>query len=402
MSLHYGRIFIDQRTDGVRSGYLAEEARRLPLEGPAAVWGDAQTGDLVEVRLEDGQLASVTLVARPVRWDAEGDGTRWLKTGRLKRLQQRHFALRAVREYLHAQGFWEVASPLLVKGACPDAHLNAAFVQSAGPLVTSTEYQLKRLLVGGIKRPYSLTQNFRMGDLGTHHNPEFTMLEWARAWETLDAIERDAEAMARTAADAVGVGPVLHVGGQQVDLDAPWERLSVRKAFRMHLNVEIPTDFSTDGMAAAASCAGVEIPASFLGDRHYVLSCLLDALQPYLGWPTPVFLREWPAFMCSSTAAGPDGEVGERSELFIGGLEIADGFPFLRDAALQRELFEVELARRAADGKSPVPVDTRYLEALAQGIPPGAGMALGVDRLMMALLDAEDIRGVMPFTWDEL
>jgi lysyl-tRNA synthetase class 2 len=232
------------------------------------------------------------------------------------------------------------------------------------------------------------------------------MLEWARAWETLDAIEKDVERFVGRALAALR-GPEstsCEWRGERVQLRGkPWERLSVREALFRYFRMQVPENFDHIGVLAAADRAHVEIPASFRDDRSYVMSFLLDALTPFLGKEVPTFLREWPSFMTSSAELVPGRpELACRSELFIAGLEIADGFPFLRDGALQRQLFLEKNLIRKSLGKDELPLDEAYLQSLEEGIPPGAGMALGVDRLAMVMTGAPLIRDVLPFTWDEL
>lgn len=363
----------------------------------------ARRGDLVRIAVEGDRALSVEIVASPTV--PLEDAFRWRNAGgasRLRRLVERDAIVRSVRGYLHENEFLEVTTPLLVRGACPDRHLDSYVTMDGSVLVTSTEYQLKRLIVGGVDRIFSLTQNFRAGDAGDRHSPEFTMLEWARAWEDLTAIEQDAENLVREAAHAAGKRDVIDWSGHHVRIEGePWERLSVREALGRHLGIDAPADFELKPLVAAAAKARVDVPPSFQSDRHYTISYLLDLLAPRLGTRVPTFLREWPAFMTSSTEASGSG-LAERSELFIAGLEIADGFPFLRDSTRQAELFARERDRRRDEGRPDVPIDDRYVRALAEGIPPGAGMALGVDRLVMLVTDAPSIHDVLPFSQDEL
>jgi lysyl-tRNA synthetase class 2 len=330
-----------------------------------------------------------------------GDRFRW--HGRALFLLARPVILRAIREFLDGNGFLEVASPIVVKGACPDVHLDSMTLSSGEVLITSSEYQLKRLIVGGFERVYSMAQNFRQGDLGDRHNPEFTMLEWARAWDSLDSIEHDAERLVSNALLALH-GPEATCcswNGHCVRLRGePWERLTVREALKRYLGIEVPADLhGLAQVARAAQEAGIAIPGGLAHEEPTVWSWVLDQVTPHLGLRVPTFLREWPAFMTSSTA--PGGGVAVRSELIVAGLELADGFPFLRDAALQRQLFDRENDARRCQGKPEAPVDEAYLRALEEGIAPGAGMALGIDRLVMLLTGAKTLRDVLPFGWDE-
>ncbi|MCA9554758.1 MAG: hypothetical protein KC933_32310 [Myxococcales bacterium] len=397
-----GRV-LQATSDGVVLG-AGGRRRAWRLPGQAA----PPVGALVEAAAEGDALLRLEVVFEPrvplqdaLRWwdDAEGPA-------RLELLAAGHQVRRALRGYLDREGFVEVPSPLVTRGACPDEHMDSFLTEGGEALVTSTEYQLKRLVVGGLERLYSLTQNFRREQPSERHNPEFTMLEWARAWEDLAAIEADVERFVGAALVAVA-GPEATTAtwrGHTVTLrGVPWARLTLQEALARHLGIEVSEAYELQEILRGADAAGVELPDGFRGDRAWALSYLLDLLTPHLGRDVPVFIHAWPAFMTSSAEMVPGKpELAVRSELFIAGLEVADGFPFLRDAQVQDALFARELTRRRASGKTPVPVDHAYVRALAEGLPPGAGMALGVDRLIMILTGADSIRQVLPFAWDEL
>src|SRR5262249_9098827 len=139
----------------------------------------------------------------------------------------------------------------------------------------------------------------------------------------------------------------LTYGGREIDLSRPWDRLSVRMAFSRYLAVDVAPDFSLESMQEGCRQAGLLPPRGADGDAVSLVSYLLVELQPHLGWETPTFLREWPAFMTSSAGISPEAPwLAERSELYVAGIEIADGFPSLRDPATQRATFARELARR--------------------------------------------------------
>ena len=406
----HGRVLDVRQEGGARSVTLLVEhaprlIRGLPAEPPIA------PGDLVAIDCPGpGCSPLITRVGGPApgAWDPEGDALRWRRPDqaptRMELLWQRQTILRAVRDHFYEQGFLEVQAPLLVSGACPDVHLDPMRADR-GWLTTSTEYQIKRMIVGGFPRVFTLTQNFRGGDAGERHNPEFTMLEWARAFAPLAAIEDDAEAFVQRALAALSPGiDVIHYRDRAVRVaGVRWERLTVREALARHLDVEIDPTFSPESLRSAATRPELGIEERFRDDPYAVISLLLDRLTDHLGNDVPVFLREWPALMTSSAALEPSSPaLAERSELFIAGLELADGFPSLRDPDLQAALFARELARRTEDGKPAVDLDTRYMEALRQGIPPGAGMALGFDRLVLLLTGQHHIRDVLAFAWDEL
>ena len=368
-------------------------------------------GALVRLELDElGRASAVEQLGGPAAaWDGLGDSTRWSRVvggaSRADLLWRRQEILRALRGDLFEHGFLEVETPLLVVGTCPDLALESVTTTCQRYLVTSTEYQLKRLIVGGFERVFSLTRNFRAGDRGAIHSVEFTMLEWARAWRSLDEIEDDAERLVRRALRASGAADEFVVArGHRVAVDGDrWERVTLREALRRHLGVDVDESFSLSSIVEGADRAGVALPPAFRSDAHFAISFLLDELEPHLGHPLPTFLRAWPAFLTSSAELDRDNpSLAERTELYIGGLEIADGFSFLRDAVSQRTSFERENARRAREGRHTARIDEKYLGALAQGIPPGAGMALGVDRLVMALTGQTDIALVQAFSEQEL
>jgi lysyl-tRNA synthetase class 2 len=404
-----GRVIDTFFTGATRSVVIlsgsASRAIALAPTAPAL-----RQGDLVTLTLADGgaHVASIDGRAAPGAWDPAGDALRWRRPAespsRMDTLWSRQTILRAIRGYFHDEGFLEIQAPLLVKGACPDAHLEPFHAGGDAYLITSTEYQLKRMIVGGFDKVFTLTQNFRGADVGGRHNPEFTMLEWARTYASLEDIERDAEALVKRAFRALHPGAdTLRWADRDVRIDGPWERVTVRDALARHLGVHAAPDLSPASLRAEVARLGLDVPASFLADDAALVSYLIDAMQPHLGAPAPTFLCAWPAFMTSSAAILDDAPaLACRSELLVAGLELSDGFPSLRDPELQARLFDRENARRAEEGRAPVALDERYLAALREGLPPGAGMALGVDRLVMILTGNERIRDVLALAWDEL
>lgn len=403
----HGRVIsVDREASALRlvlatGGVLSEVQLPLSAEAPAP-------GSFVRVVIAPSGPPSVELLGPEPSRTSE-DATRWwrpyaTRPTRMHRLAQRAAVLRSIRDTLDTDGFLEVQAPLLLRASCPDVHIES-FRVGGGYLTPSTEYQLKRMFVGGFERLYSLTQNFREGDVGTHHNPEFTMLEWARAYETLSTIEKDVETIIRRALAVLAPGITsVEFNDHQVEIQgAPWERLSVREALHRHLSVELDEGFSLGSMRSEVERLKLDIPRAYCEDPVDLMTLLLDRIQPSLGAKVPTFLVEWPTFLTTSAPTVPGRpEVAERSELFIAGVEVADGFPFLRDADLQAQLFRSANAARVAQDKRPVDLDERYVNALRGGMPPGAGMALGVDRLVMVLTGEDDIRNVLPFAWDEL
>jgi len=318
--------------------------------------------------------------------------------GLLERLHQRHTVVRCLRDHLCAEGFLELQAPCLVRGTCPDPFIES-FPVGDHYLTASTEYHIKRLMAQGAPRVFTLQSNFRKGDSGKRHNPEFTMLEWGRVGATLRDIERDLETMMTRSAVTLHGSLENARAAAGLDLTPPFARLSVRSGLRRHIGVSVET-FGAAELLPACRSLGIGVPDGCAQDATALFSLLVDRLSPALGRDKPVWLVDWPAYLGSSAATTQEG-VADRSELFVRGLEVSDGFPFANDAGSQRARFEAANRTRGRLGLSPVTFDERYLRALPQ-LPAGAGMAVGVDRLVMALLGSSEIADVIAFPWDAL
>lgn len=342
----------------------------------------------------------------PGVWNSEGDGMRWRRHNaqgqtRMEILWQRHAIRRAIRDYMDGEGFIEIDAPLLVHGATPDATIQS-FPVGDRYLISSAEYQIKRLEVGGFDRTYTLTQNYRRDDgEGPYRNQEFTMLEWARVGQSLSVIEADVERMTLAAHKLLGGAGTLVYQGRNIDLTPPWDRLTVADAIERFAGAKL-ADFSLTSMQRAVQKAGISVSDKWQDDIYFLFSLLMDHIQPSLGLNRPVFLCDWPAFETSSAQEKAGREVAERSELFISGIEISDGFPSLTDYERQKQTFQQQLERRSKDGTLLVEIDNAYLEAMRVGLPRGAGMALGFDRLVMVLTNQPTIKSVLAFAWGEV
>lgn len=293
-------------------------------------------------------------------------------------LPARAAIVRALRAELDGRGFLEVQTPLLVPGTFPDRAIEPMRADG-GYLVSSTEYQLKRLYAEGVAAAYTLAPNFRAGDVGRWHNPEFTMLEWGRCGATMPEVEAEAEALLARAGEAAGVSAPTR-----------WTRVTVRALLHGAFGVAVE-DWQ--------ELAGVPGPMADDPDAH--LSWLIDTALRGLDPEVPAWIVGWPASMTASAGLDPrDPSTTLRSELFWRGLELADGFPFCADADWQRARTREENAARVAAGQPPIAEDARFLDAVGR-LPPGAGMAMGVDRLCAALLRARSLADVMTFSWAE-
>ncbi len=369
-------------------------------------------GRLASIAPEPTEAPAAPASARPgsdaLRWRAAPQGVT-----RMALLEQRQAIVQALRAWFAAEGFLEVETPAWVRAPSPEpvfAPVPAGASAEAGWLIASPEFQLKRMLVGGFERIYRMGPVFRGGEVGAHHNPEFTLLEWYRAHADTDALADDLERLLGSLAPLAEAAAALWPDAERtarlrqraaVLRRRPWPRVTVRELFARHLGLELAGVTDARALREAARAARVpeaqSLPADFTG-AFSALWLRVEAALP----PEPLLVGEWPAPAASLARLKPgDPSVAERLELYAGGLELANGFAELTDPAEQRRRFEADRTARAAQGLPPVPLDEAFLAALAEGMPPAAGMALGVDRLVLLLSGAESLRDVLPFAWDE-
>ena len=327
------------------------------------------------------------VVQRPYAHFPRQDGDwQWLMGGAMPRahyLRKRSKILRAVREFFDRRHFLEVETPSAVPSPGLEAHLDAfplAGTSSPRWLITSPEYQMKRLLAGGLPRIYQVCRCYRRNELGMLHQPEFTMVEWYRTFSGSAEVMRDTEDMVAHVVSSVLDGATKipgRAGGQPIDMTPPWDRLTVADAFTRWCGMD------------ARELAQDE-------DRFFRL--LIEKIEPNLGLQKPVFLTQWPATMASLARLDPyDRTIADRFEAYVGGIELCNGFGELTDPGEQRMRLDREQKKRHQLGKPVYPVDERFLGALEEGIPPAGGNALGLDRLVMLILGAPTIEDVITF-----
>jgi lysyl-tRNA synthetase class 2 len=343
-----------------------------------------QPGDLVVVegQHDRGALRGAQLVECTPCPTPRGGGAvaRFAWEGVGPRLAARSRALGVIRELFDARGFVEVQTPLRVKAPGVDAHLDAVRA-SGGFLVTSPELHMKRLVVGGLPRIFELARVSRADERGALHEPEFTLLEWYRAFAGQEEIQADTELVVERVARALRGRPELVLpGGRVIDVKPPFPRLTVRDAFRRW--------------------AGIR-DASRLARRNpnRFFELLVGRVEPKLArLPRPVFLCDYPISQAALARPSPsDPSVAERFELYAGGIELSNGYGELTDPVEQEKRFRAERARRKATRRRVYPLDERFLGALREGMPRSGGNALGVDRLVMLALGAKSVQEVVAF-----
>jgi lysyl-tRNA synthetase class 2 len=359
---------------------LADAGGRALLD---CVPGALGPGDLLVVAgaFRAGRFQVEAVVFHERREEPRGSGAwarfRWAGQG--ARLRARAAVIAAVRQWFDEQHFLEVHTPTWLSAPGLDSGVDAVRAED-GFLVTSPELHMKRLLVGGLPRLYQLATCFRREELGPRHQPEFTMLEWYRAFSELSVVLDDTESIVLRAANALGLGDSLDFSGRTFRLRPPFRRLSVEAAFRRYAGVD-----------------DVYTLAERSPDRYFEL--MVDRVEPGLSeWDEPVFLTRYPASQAALARICPDEpRAAERSELFLGGIELCNAYGELSDATEQRRRFEAELVARQATSRPVYPLDEAFLSALEEGLPPSAGNALGFDRLMQVLLNRSDIADTMAF-----
>ena len=312
----------------------------------------------------------------------------------------------AIRRWFEDQGFTEVDTAVLQASPGNEAHLHAfetGLVRHDGrrqPLYlhTSPEFACKKLLVAGERRIFTFAPVFRNRERGRLHHPEFMMLEWYRAGEDYAALMADCDALLRVAAEAAGTSRFTH-GDVSVPCAAETERLTVADAFAELADIDLLATTPAgrpdrDAMAAAAVRSGIRVAEDDTWADIFS-RVLVERIEPRLGQTRPTILADYP--VSEAALARPkssDPRVAERFELYLCGVELANGFGELTDPAEQRRRFEAEMAEKARVYGERYPLDEDFLAALHH-MPPASGIALGFDRLVMLATGAERIEQVL-------
>lgn len=314
-------------------------------------------------------------------------------TASWENLRLRARLLGRVREYFGRQGFLEVETPILSADTVIDRHLDPMVVDAElGPgvpcrlwLQTSPEFGMKRLLAAGAPSIYQISRVFRRGELGPLHNPEFTMVEWYGVGDDYhDGMRRLGE-----------IGEVLLERGVA-------ERMSYRAAFERYAGFD-PQTIATAELVSAAVSAGVIAPDSMRPDDRdgWLDLVLVERVQQKLGFDRPVILYDFPASQAAlARVRAEEPPVAERFELYVNGIELANGYHELLDAEVLRRRNAEANSQRVADGKEPLPEESRLLAAMDAGLPPSTGVALGLDRVVMLAAGASRLDEVMAFAID--
>lgn len=290
--------------------------------------------------------------------------------------------IKALRDFFWERGFLEVETPLLIPANAPEEYINPVVALSSWQLQTSPELCMKRLLCNGHQKIFQISHCWRSHERGSRHLSEFTMLEWYRAGCDYQALMVDCEELlqhiARTCLPANGF---FAYNSAKINPFTSWQRISVQDAF------------SRFGQADVWDCLR----------KGLYEEILTSLIEPALAkFDAPVILLDYPAELAALARTKPgDNNLAERFELYLGGLELANGFSELNDPIEQRTRFEEANRVRSNIGQMVLPLPKPFLDTLAT-MPPSAGIAMGIDRLVMLTAGADSIDEIVAFTPEDL
>ncbi|HZI66795.1 MAG TPA: lysine--tRNA ligase [Thermoanaerobaculia bacterium] len=397
---------------------LFELYRSLDLGDWLGIEGDVfrtRTGEL-SIKAKNLTFLAKCLRPLPEKWHGLRDVERRYRQryldlavnpGSRAVFEARAAIVRFLRRFLDARGFLEVETPMMqpiAGGALArpfKTHHNALDLELF--LRVAPELYLKRLVVGGIERVYEINRNFRNEGISTQHNPEFTMLEFYQAFaEGADLMRLTEEMLSGLVVEVTGGSSSPWKEGA-IDWSPPYRRLTMREAAREFTKgdprgeVRAEELESAESLFAAAVRFGVDRPGRFRDQKGKLLAALFETVaEEHLVQPT--FLHEFPTEISPlSRRSAADPEWADRFELYVGGMEIANGFSELNDPEDQAARFRLQVDERAKGDLEAAEYDADYVEALEYGLPPTAGEGIGIDRLAMLLTDSHSIRDVILF-----
>jgi elongation factor P--(R)-beta-lysine ligase len=300
---------------------------------------------------------------------------RSILAGKRPHIELRALVLQSARTYFGEQGFLEVQTPILAGELAPESHIEPIPVGHEGFLITSPELYMKRLLAAGYEKIFQISPAFRKDERGRLHHPEFTILEWYRAGADYEVLQRDCTQLISAVCMATNRWPGWAFGNRRLEVQGNWQSYTVQEAFRKFAGWDPVLET----------------------DQTRFDSDLVEKVEPRLGFPKPCILKDYPANQAALARLKPgDPTVAERFELYWAGIELANGFSELTDAREQRLRFEAAIETRRRLGHIAYPLPETFLDSMAH-LPPCAGIALGIDRLVMLLANADNLDQVVAF-----
>ncbi|MGZ3694437.1 MAG: EF-P lysine aminoacylase EpmA [Bdellovibrionota bacterium] len=328
-------------------------------------------------------------------------------------LLQREAIIRSIRAVFAAQSFLEVQTPALQISPGLEPHLQAFKTELKDPrgsrsstryLHTSPEFAMKKLLASGLERIFQIAQVYRNQERSSTHHPEFSMLEWYRTSEPYTLLMEDCEGLLRACTTAAAGDGLLTWKGLKSDPFLPFERISVQDAFLQYAETDLLGTISDDakpspeGLRASCRKLGIHSAEDDTWEDLF-FRIFLEKIEPKLGKGRPTILYDYPISMAAlARPKASNPRLAERFEVYVCGLELANAFGELTDAAIQRARFEADMAKKQNLYGERYPIDEDFLAALEEGLPESSGIALGVDRLVMLCTGAEHIDDVLWLT----
>lgn len=310
-----------------------------------------------------------------------------------------------IRNFFKKRGFLEVQTPTLVKQAGQEPYLTPMEVcfedeknkKYQGFLITSPEYSLKKLLAAGFEKIFELAKVFRANEsFGGLHNPEFTMLEWYRANSDYKQIMTDIEELLYFLNKKINhSSSLLNYQGQKIDLTLPWSRLNVKEAFLKYAKINLDKAKDLKSFKSQIKNKNYSLLDNW-DDIFYAI--FLNEIEPRFPKNRPMIIYDYPLPQASlAKRKSKKSFYAERFEVYIGGLELANAFSELVDHKEQYQRLKREQILRKKMGKDIIPLDEDFIYALKLAMPPAGGIALGIERLQMLLLDIKDINDLLLF-----
>jgi elongation factor P--(R)-beta-lysine ligase len=371
------------------------ETRLIPISNASEIG----LGDIIEVQNGRAKILTGNTSGK--------SGTRWsertLDPRRLKALKIRQTVESTIREFFIRQDFLETKTPLLVASPGMEPHIRPFQVErpehfGSGMtyLPTSPEFAMKKLLVGGLERIFQICSAFREEPSSVTHSPEFTILEWYRAYAGYEQIMEDTENLFESIALKLFGKHAFSFHGKEISVKTPWPRLKVRDLFLKYTEIDLVKSHHRDALALECKRLGLSTRDGESWDDLY-FKIWLNLIEPKISESQAVFVTRYPKSQAALSVVDRDldgSEWAKRFEVYIAGLELGNAFEELTDPLEQRKRFEKDMDLRQEVYGAGFPknkIDEEFLGALKEGMPPSGGIAMGVDRMVMLFADEPDI-----------
>jgi EF-P lysine aminoacylase GenX len=334
-----------------------------------------------------------------------------------KRYFVKEYIIKAIRQFFEKRNYHELESPILTSTLPQERYLDVLETtielvnkqKKTAYLIPSTETFNKKMLAAGLGEHFVITKVFRgLEDIGPNHSPEFTMLEWYHLNTDYFGLMDDCEQLFTCIKKYLDKKfnrnhtMVIHYQDQKIDFTPPWDRLSVSEALKHFTNLELGKIQTVKSLKAAALKKGYHVEE--INDWQIIFEeIFLNEIEPNLSKNRPTFLYDYPRILCPLTKVNKNNPlVSEKVELYIAGREIANGYTELLDYKEQKKRFVEEQKARKELGRKEIKMDIDLVEALKSGLPPVAGIGMGIDRLAMIIADAKNISEINFFPSSEM